>query len=313
MIELRHLRTLTALRDAGTLAGAAERLHLTQSALSHQLKELEDRLSLVLFERKARPLKFTAAGERLLALAERILPEIAAARSDLRRMAAGDNGRLFIAVECHSCFEWLIPAMDEYRPRRPEVELDVTLAYNFEPLPALVRGDLDVVITSDPQPRADIDYVPLFRYQGVLVIANDHALARKPYVRPADLGDQTLITYPVERSRLDIFRHFLDPAGVTPAEHRTTELTVIMLQLVASHRGVAALPNWAVQEYVDRNYVQARPLGCEGLWGTLYAATRKSLRQAAYLQDFINIARAVSFRHLKGIQPSSDDKVGIKY
>lgn len=301
MIELRHLRTLVALREVGTLARAAQRLHVTQSALSHQLKELEERLGSALFRRKARPLRFTAAGERLLTLADHVLPEVDAAQRDLRRLAAGDRGRLHIAVECHSCFEWLMPVMDEYRVQWPEVELDVTTAYTFEPLPALLRGDLDLVVTSDPQPLQAVSYTPLFRYQGLLVMANDHPLAAHTWIRPADLQGETLITYPVARERLDIFRHFLDPAGIAPAILRHAELTPIILQLAAGRRGVAALPSWAVQDHVTRGYISARPLGEYGLWGTLHAACRTPI--PVYLEAFLDAARVISLRHLKGIEP----------
>ncbi len=302
MIELRHLQTLTALRNQGTLARAAETLHVTQSALSHQLKDLEHRLDLKLFHRKGRPVRFTPAGERLLRLAERILPEVESARAELKRMAGGDTGRLHIAIECHSCFEWLMPAMDAYRPQWPEVEMDVTLAYSFEPLPALMQGELDLVITSDPQPLPGVEYLPLFRFQGVLVLANDHPLTKKQWIEPHHLRSETLITYPVTQQRLDIFRHFLEPAGVAPAQRRTAELTLIILQLVASHRGVAALPDWAVYDYLARHYISTRPLGKKGMWGTLYCAVSAPCMSSAYLQAFVDTARAISFQTLQGIR-----------
>ncbi len=302
IIEIRHLQTLLALRELGTLAKAAERLHVTQSALSHQLKELEQRLGLKLYHRKGKPLRFTSAGERLLRLAERVMPEVDSAEAELRRMAKGESGRLHIAIECHSCFEWLMPAMDTYRPRWPEVEMDVTLAYSFEPLPALVRGDLDLVITSDPQPLPGIVYHPLFRFQGVLVMANEHPLVKKAWIEPADLRDETLITYPVPTRRLDVYRHFLEPAGVMPAERRTAELTLIILQLVASRRGVAALPDWAVSEHLARGYVSSRPLGRSGMWGTLHCAFSCDVGKASYLKSFLDVARSVSFQTLRGIR-----------
>ncbi len=303
MIELRHLRTLRALREAGNLAGAADHLHVTQSALSHQIKELESQLEVTLFHRKSRPLRFTPAGERLLTLADCLLPEVEAAEQDIARIAGGRQGRLHIAIECHSCFEWLMPTLDAYRPRWPDVELDLSLAFNFEPLPALLRGDIDLVITSDPQDLDGVVYVPLFGYQGVLVLGKGHALLARRYIRPSDLAGETLITYPVPEARLDIYRHFLDPAGVRPAQRRSAELTVMLVQLVASGRGVAALPNWAVHEFLQRGEVEVRPLGRKGLWGVLYAAVRTGQQSAPFLQDFVEQARATSFHTLTGIRP----------
>ena len=145
-IELRHLRTLVALRDTGSLVEAADRVFLTQSALSHQLKDLETRLGCALFIRKTRPVRFTTPGRRLLKLADEVLPRVHSAEQDLARLAGGESGRIFMAIECHSCFEWLLPAIDQYRESWPEVELDLASGFSFAPLPALARGDLDLVV-----------------------------------------------------------------------------------------------------------------------------------------------------------------------
>jgi LysR family transcriptional regulator for metE and metH len=304
MLELRHLRTLVALRDAGSLVEAAERVHLTQSALSHQIKDLEERLDSTLFVRKTRPVAFTRAGQRLLTLAEQVLPQVRMAERDLARLAGTEQGRLHMAIECHSCFQWLMPTIDHFRDHWPEVEIDIPGGYHFDPLPALVREQLDLVITADPQPLAGVLYEPLFRYEGLLAVARQHRLAGKSFVTPQDLAEETLITYPVEHARLDVFTQFLDPAGVRPSELRTAELTIMMMQLVASGRGVCALPNWALTEYLERHYVSAVPLGETGVWSTLFAAIREETREAPWMQDFLRTARETSFAVLEGIKPA---------
>nr|WP_163501856.1 LysR family transcriptional regulator [Halomonas socia] len=304
MLELRHLRTLIALRDAGSLVEAAERVHLTQSALSHQLKDLEERLGSPLFLRKTRPVEFTRAGQRLLALAEQILPQVRMAERDLARLAGNEQGRLHMAIECHSCFQWLMPTIDYFRDHWPEVEVDIPGGHHFDPLPALAREQLDLVITADPQPLAGVHYEPLFRYQGLLAVAKQHRLAGRAWITPDDLAEETLITYPVEHARLDVFSQFLDPAGVEPREIRTAELTIMMMQLVASGRGVCALPNWALTEYLERDYVRGVVLGEEGMWSTLFAAIREETREAPWMEDFLRTARETSFAVLEGIKPA---------
>lgn len=302
MIELRHLKTLSALRDAGSLVEAAERVHLTQSALSHQIKDLEDRLNCSLFIRKTKPICFTSAGQRLLTLADEMLPMIRNAEREIARLAGGEAGRLNLCIECHSCFDWLMPTIDHFRQHWPEIELDLSSGFSFQPLPALARGDLDLVITSDPEERSGICYIPLFTYESCLAISKQHRLMARRYVHPEDLKQETLITYPVEQQRLDIFNRFLDEADVEPAAIRTAELTVMMLQLVASGRGVAALPNWALHEYLQRDYIAVKPLGEKGVWCTLYAAIRDDQKDAEFMVDFLNTAKEVSFRNLTGIK-----------
>lgn len=303
MIKLHHLHSLVALRDGGSLVRAAERLHLTQSALSHQLKELEERLGVRLFERKSRPPRFSVAGERLLALADELLPRIREAEHEIAHIRGGQAGRLHIAVECHSCFDWLMPAMETYRGYWPQVELDISMGHSFEPLPALARGEVDLVVTADPDGDEAITYQPLFSYQNVLLMPQRHRLAGQAWIAPEDLAGETLITYPVESERLDIFRRFLNPAGVA-VERRTSELTVMILQLVASGRGVAALPQWAASQAVTTGQVIARPLGQNGLWSTLYAAVRREEQKLAYVESFVDSARESCFGALEGLRPA---------
>ncbi|ESW38421.1 LysR substrate-binding domain-containing protein, partial [Pseudomonas taiwanensis] len=213
----------------------------------------------------------------------------------------GTAGRLHMAIECHSCFQWLMPTIDQFRDAWPEVELDLASGFAFAPLPALARGDLDLVVTSDPLDLAGITYVPLFTYEAMLAVANQHPLASKPYIVPQDLLDQTLITYPVERDRLDIFTRFLEPADIEPAAVRTSELTVMMMQLVASGRGVCGMPHWALHEYSSRGYVKGKRLGEKGLFATLYAAVRTDMLDAPYMRDFLLTAKDTSFATLDGV------------
>ena len=306
MVELRHLRTLIALRDSGSLVEAADRVHLTQSALSHQLKDLEDRLGCNLFIRKSRPLRFTVAGERLLQLADDVLPAIRSAEREIGKLADGQAGRLHMAIECHSCFQWLMPSIDRFRNHWPEVELDLSSGFNFAPLPALMRGELDLVITSDPVDLKGLSYVALFGYETLLAVGKDHRLAEKKHIDPDDLNNETLITYPVSRDRLDIFTQFLDKSDAEPANIRTAELTMMMVQLVATGRGVCSLPNWALTEYLEKQYVLAKPLGEDGIWCTLYAAVRSEQLDAPFIRDFLQTAKETSFATLTGIKERED-------
>jgi LysR family transcriptional regulator for metE and metH len=195
-----------------------------------------------------------------------------------------------------------MPTIDHFRQHWPEVEMDLSSGFTFQPLPALARGDLDLVITSDPEERNGITYIPLFSYESLLAVAKRHRLASKKYIQPQDLSQETVITYPVEQDRLDLFTRFLDPANIEPHAIRTAELTLMILQLVASGRGVAALPNWALHEYLQRDYVIAKSLGEKGVWCTLYAAIRDDQKSAEFMVDFLNTAKEVSFSTLAGIK-----------
>ncbi len=289
MIDRKHLRNLIAMADCGSLAKAAGQLHLTPSALSHQVKLLEDYYGVALFHRHTKPLRLSAAGHRLVALARDALPRFEQAERELARIAAGDAGRLHLAIECHACFEWLMPVLERFKERWPEVDVDIRLGLTFDSLPALRLGDIDLVITSDPVVDPELAFLPLFDYEGRLVLPVQHPLAARAAIEPADLADQVLITYPVQRSRMDVFRYFLQPAGVEPAAVRQAELTAIILLLVTSGQGVAALPDWVMRHTPHSGSLVTRPLGPTGLHRTLFAALRAAEQELGYLSDFIRI------------------------
>ncbi|WP_028535599.1 LysR family transcriptional regulator [Paludibacterium yongneupense] len=300
-LELRHLRTVQALAETGSVSQAAKRLFLTQSALSHQIRLLEEMYGLALFERKTVPLKFSPAGERLLALARTMLAQVAAAERDLARLRQGDAGELRVAVECHTCFDWLMPAMDIFRLHWPAVELDIVSGFHADPVGLLVSGRADLAVVSEAEEQDEVVYLPLFAYEMVLIVARDHPLAGKRVWEAADFADETLISYPVPDAMLDLMRKVLKPAGVTPAARRSSELTVAIIQLVASRRGVAALPFWAVKPYLERGYVVARRIGEKGLISELYAALRSADAELAYARDFVATVRETSFATLPGL------------
>ncbi|HZV65475.1 MAG TPA: LysR substrate-binding domain-containing protein [Telluria sp.] len=299
MLELRHLRTLSALRSAGSLVRAAQLLNLTQSALSHQVKLIEDRYGSPLFERKSVPIAFTATGSRLLELADFVLPKVDQAERDVTRLAQGDKGQLRVALECHTCFDWLMPVMDAFRQRWPEVEIDLVSGFHSEPAELLRSGEADLVIGSACGPGFAV--FPLFRFEILAVLAQKHRLNTQRRLTAADFEGETVITYPVPEQRIDLIREVLRPAGVR-FERRTAELTVAILQLVASRRGVAALPNWAIKNYVDYDYVSAKPIGEQGLWSDLFVSVPTAFERKAFVGDFVNVIRQQCARTLDGIK-----------
>ncbi|VTU17703.1 Hca operon transcriptional activator [Variovorax sp. SRS16] len=301
ILEIRHLRTLIALRDTGSLVRAAQLLNLTQSALSHQVKLLEDRYGAALFERKSLPPQFSSAGLRLLQLADAAVSLVEETERDMARLAQRGSGQLRIVVECHTCFDWLMPAMDAFRSHWPEIELDIVSGFHPDPIALVLQKRAEVAIVSEQDAAESVDYHPLFRFEIMALLANDHPLAARTHLTARHFADQTLITYPVPDDMLDIVRQVLAPAGVEPARRRTTELTVAMLQLVASGRGIATLPLWAVQGYLDRGYVTARPVGRKGLTGELHMACTAATSAQPWLEDFVRITRESCFKSLPGI------------
>ncbi len=290
-IEFRHLRTIKAIHDTGGLARAADQLHITQSALSHQIKGIEDQAGVELFVRRSKPLKLSAAGMKMLAAAEQILPQVAALEAEFSGLVAGSSGRLHIAIECHACFEWLFPVLEQFRRAWPEVDVDIRPGLAFDALTALRKEEVDLVVSSDPEELPETDFTPLFDYEPVFVAAAAHPLAQKQVIEAEDFRGETLITYPVDRARLDIFSQLLTPSKVEPAAVRQVELTAVILLLVASNRGVAVLPDWVVREVRYNSDYVTRPLTKDGITRRLFAATRAEDTSRPYMAHLIRLAR----------------------
>ena len=299
-IEFRHLRTIRAIHQFGGLARAADQLNITQSALSHQVKGLEDQAGVELFVRRSKPMKLSPAGVRLLRLAEKILPQIEAMQAEFSSLRDGEAGRMHIAIECHACFEWLFPVLEAFRHSWPDVDVDIRPGLAFDAMPALQKEQVDLVISSDPEDIVGVDFIELFDYAPVFVAASQHPLAAKPFVEAEDFIGQTLITYPVEHARLDVFSQLLTPAGVEPAAIRQVELTAVILLLVASNRGITVLPDWVVREVKYNSDYVTRPLTATGITRRLYAAVRAGEQDKPFVAELIRLAR-IEARKLQSV------------
>ncbi|WP_417516623.1 LysR family transcriptional regulator [Marinobacter sp.] len=296
MIERSHLEVLRAVETEGSLTAAATRLHLTQSALSHSVRKLEQQLGASLWSREGRQLRLTQAGSHLLALANRLLPQFEHAEMLIGQFARGQAGTLRIGMECHPCYQWLLKVVGPYLEQWPSVDVDVKQKFQFGGIGALFGHDIDMLVTPDPLHRPGLVFEPVFDYEQVLVVAANHRLADKPWAEAADLEPETLITYPVAIERLDVFNYLLVPANMRPARHKTIETTDIMLQMVAAGRGVAALPRWLVKEYSDRLAIVPVKLGEKGISKQIFLGCRERDVGVQYMDSFMKLAREVRWR-----------------
>lgn len=293
-LERIHLAIVQEVQNQGSLTAAATTLCLTQSALSHSMKKLEQQLGTAIWLREGRRLRLTQAGQYMLTVANRVLPQLVLAEERMSQYAQGERGTLRIGMECHPCYQWLLKVVSPYLERWPDVDVDVKQRFQFGGIGALFDHEIDLLVTPDPFRRPGLRFDPVFDYEHVLVVSRRHPLASVKYVLPEQLIDETLITYPVETDRLDIYSQFLTPAGVSPRRHKVIETTDIMLQMVSSNRGVGALPRWLVEEYAGEMDVVAVRLGRTGIAKQIFLGSRKSDAEIDYLKAFIEQARIPS-------------------
>ena len=291
MLERIHLAILLEVEKQGSLTAAAEVLNVTQSALSHSMKRLELQLGTELWLREGRNLRLTQAGQYLYAVAQRLIPQLHLAEQRLRQFAQGKRGTLRIGMECHPCYQWLLKIVSPYLAAWPHVDVDVKQKFQFGGIGALFGYEIDLLVTPDPLLKPGLRFEPVFDYEQVLVVHKDHPWAAQEEVEPDQLNDETLITYPVPIERLDIFNLFLLPAKIAPRRHKTIETTDIMLQMVASGRGVTALPKWLVTDYAPHLQLRTLRIGKTGIQKHIYLGAREVDYETDYLQSFIEMAR----------------------
>lgn len=294
MLDLQHLEIVREVDRSGSLTAAADKLNLTQSAVSHAVRRFEDRFGIHLWEKVGRSVRLTQAGQYLLAVAGRVLPQIDHAERVLHEFAQGRRGALRIGMECHPCQQWLTRVLDPYLRQWAAVDIDVTTAFKFGGIAALLGYEIDLLITPDPIVHPSLTYVPVFDYEVVLAVGKSHPLAKKPFASPSDLSSETLITYPVPVERLDIFSQFLVPAGYRPKRHRTAETSELMLQMVDAGRGVSAMPDWLLSEMPLGARAHGVRLGKNGIPKSIHVGLRTENLAVAYIDGFIDIAKATT-------------------
>ncbi len=290
MIDRIHLSILNEIDRKGTLTAAAQALCLTQPALTHTMKKLESGIGTRLWQKDGRGLRLTRSGQYLLEVSRKILPQFALAEEMLGQYARGKRGMLCIGMECHPCHRWFSTIVAEYLAQYKDVEVDVKQEFQFDGIQALQDFEIDLLITPDPVKTKNLSFTPVFEYEHVLAVPQNHPLAQRDHILPEDLLDQVLITYPVPLERLDIFTRCLIPAQCRPQQHKTIETTDIMLQMVASGRGITALPRWLVEESQKSFGLKAVSIGRGGIWKEISVGIRDQDSTTDYIQGFIDLA-----------------------
>lgn len=289
-LEVRHLKLVREVSAAGSLTRAGAALHLTQSALSHQLRDIESRLGTALFLRVGKRMVLTPAGERLLRSADDVLAAIERTEEAIRNLSGDRRGVLRLTTECYTCYHWLPAMMKRYRRSHPQVDIRIDVTGTSEPITNLVEGRLDIAIVSNPVRDRRVVARPLFDDELVVILEPRHPLAAKPFLQPEDFAQETLLTYaPKEGST--VYQRVLLPAGVTPVVQQV-QITEAMIELVKAGLGVAVLARWAVDPYVKSGVLRAVRLTRHGYRRTWSAATLKDMARVPYIKAFIDLIAA---------------------
>jgi LysR family transcriptional regulator for metE and metH len=287
-LEIRHLRLLDAVAEEGSVTGAAKRLHTTQSALSHQLRDAEERLDARLFLRLGKKMVLTPAGDHLLGSARRVLEELRRAEEQVSSLNGGAGGVIRVTTECYTCYHWLPPLLKRFHKTFPKVEISIDAQSTSRAIEALLEGKVDVAILNFPAKNKNLDSTPVCADEMVVVMAPEHALARSKFIRPRDFTGETVIVYP-PREESTLLQKYLEPANIEVKEVLEIPLTEAMIEMAAAGLGVALVAQWAVAPQVRSGRVITRPFTRHGLRRTWHAATLRDQACSPSLAEFVEL------------------------
>jgi LysR family transcriptional regulator for metE and metH len=286
-LDVRHLTLVHEIAATGSVTRAAERLHLTQSALSHQLRDIESRLSVQLFLRLGRRMVLTPAGEQVLAAARRVLDDIGRTEDGLRSMARQGNGVLRLCTQCNTGYYWLPPLLSTFRRKYPGVDVQINVSATTRPVEALLEGKIDVGFVTDPVSDPRVAITPMFKDELVAVVAPGHPFAARAHVEPDDFADTHLLLYTADRRDSYIFRQILTPARVEPARLSAVPLTEAILELVKAGLGISVMARWAIAPAIKAGDVRAVRIGRRGVYRAWAAARLRDRAEPKWQKEFV--------------------------
>jgi LysR family transcriptional regulator for metE and metH len=298
VLEVRHLEIVAAIAETGSVARAADVLHLSQPALSHALRTLEDRLGVRLFER-ARRMSPTPAGLELQEAGRSILALVRQAEQRVSRYANGSGGVVRIATECYTCYHWLPTVIQRLRATVPDVSVRIVGEATTRALQALLNGELDLALLHFKPSLRRVVCEKLFNDEQILITAPDHPLAKRPYVVPADFAGERLLAHR-DPERSAFWKTFLEPAGVRPLERTSLLLTEALVESVKAGLGVAVLARWAVANELAAKELAAVRIGRHGLRRSWYAATLRG-RNDPSTTALLDVLRTGAIRAVRGV------------
>jgi LysR family transcriptional regulator, regulator for metE and metH len=299
-LEIRHLKLLAAVAEEGSVTRAGKRLHLTQSALSHQLRDAEEKLGTALFLRLGKKMVLTPCGEKLLACAHRVLEELSQTELQIEALNGGSRGVIRLSTECYTCYHWLPPLLKKFHGKFPKVEVNIDADATSNPAPALLDGKLDVAIMSCPPRNKSLCITPMFEDEMVLVLAPAHRLASSTQVHPRELAQETVLIYP-PREESTLLHKVLAPLRVEPVRVIEVPLTEVIVELAAAGTGVGFLAHWAVAPQVESGRVVARPLSSRAVRRRWHAVTLRNQPAPPFLGEFLTLLSDFCPKHARRV------------
>lgn len=288
-MELKYFKLIATIETEGSIVKAADKLFLTPSALSHQLKEIEAQLGTKIFHRINKNLVLTEVGKLMLVSSKVILGEVEKVTQAINKLTKGETGTIRLSTECSTCYHWLPAILKSHRSEFPNVEFRLETNGVTAPINLLQGGKIDVAIVYRTSKDKNIEFTPLFTDDVVALIPRNHSLSKKSYLLPTDFEQETYITHSKALQESIFYEQFLSPEKVIPQKVLFIQLTEAILEMVKEGLGITVMAKWLIEPYIDTSKIKLVQLGKLGLKRKWYLASLKSDVQALPLKRFIEI------------------------
>lgn len=299
-LEIKHLRSICTIAETGNMTKAAERLFVSQSALSQQLKDIEGKLGVDLFFRTRKSMILTPIGKKLLESAKQVIMTLEDAELEIAKIVSGDRGELKVGIQCIFCFKWLPGVIKVFQKKFPNIELEIGSSSNLAQ--ELESKKYDCIITAGSVQDDNYAYAPLFADQMVCIMSEDHPLSGQSCIQVEDFCRFSLISHR-EKGANRFYQLVLKPRGLEPKRFMTVGQPHAIVEMVASGFGLSVFPRWALNSSLETNGITARPITKDGLPATWWAASLKNTQPPVFQQEFVNIISKMNLEDGPQSQP----------
>jgi LysR family transcriptional regulator for metE and metH len=286
-LEIRHLKLVKAIVEEGSIVNAIEKLHLTPSALSHQLREAELQLGARIFHRINKKMVLTAVGEKVLASAYTVLDELDKIEKEIKQIIKGETGSIRISTECYTTYHWLPGVLRKFNYDFPGINVRIVFEATHRPIQKLLQGEIDLAVTSDPIVNENIEYIELFEDEMVALVSESHPWAGRSFIEANDFARENLIIHSEPLDTVTVYQRVLNPAGVKPANLTILPLTEASVSMVRADMGVLVMAKWALRPYAHDPTLRMIRVTQQGLVRKHFAAILKDTNCPEYYDYFV--------------------------
>ena len=288
IMDLRYLKLVKTIVEEGNITKSADRLFLTKSALSHQLRDFEERIGVKLFFRSRNEWTLTKEGHEVYDIACQVIHRIDEGLTKIAKIQSGARGTIKLSTECYSFYHGLPAFIQRMNVLYPEIDIVLKVESKQTPMSQLLSNDLDMCIVTHPSGSDKILTYELFEDELFALVNVEHDLAQKAYLDAFDFADQHLIIHSLPIETVSVYQHFLKPHHVDPKRITAIPMTEVALELIESNMGIACYSKWALKSFKLPESLKFIRLGHNGLKRKHYLAIRSEDQQKQYIREFID-------------------------